>query len=483
MSYENYLLFESLAKQGFIVASVSSVGRYPGNMSMDIPDLFEQVNDAKFIIGHLAKKELVTDDIGLVGYSWGGLAASIMAMAEPEKFKALVSLDGSEQFSYGDSFDNEKLNHIRGLNLFKPEKIKSSYLYLDSDINETELYPDSIYNITKFVSSDKYYLRIKGTKHEDFSCISYISNTADSTNRYRLIRQLTVSYLQEKIKHQKMFLKNIPPEMVENQFTPQTRRRDSDAGEQMISGFITDKKSNQPLQYVNVGLMNKDKGTTTLKNGAFKLNLSESNLEDTLKISMVGYAPRTFYLKDLLKGPQSHLNIQLKEKTEELKEVVVTRNKLTTRVLGNKTESRFFGGKFASKDLGSEIAIKIKIRKAPTHLNKFTFNVSYNTTDTSTFRVNVYTVKNGLPDKNVLSKNLIKRIAKQTGKIELDLSKQNIVVNDDFFISLEWIEGNKNSGVTFSSGFVNKGTYYRKASQGLWKKYPMGVGFNVTASY
>ncbi len=30
MSYENYLLFEALAKAGFIVASVSSIGRFPG---------------------------------------------------------------------------------------------------------------------------------------------------------------------------------------------------------------------------------------------------------------------------------------------------------------------------------------------------------------------------------------------------------------------------------------------------------------------
>ena len=67
MSYENYLLFENLAKQGFVVASVSSVGRYPGNMTMDIPDIFEQINDARFIINYLSDSNLVSERIGLVG--------------------------------------------------------------------------------------------------------------------------------------------------------------------------------------------------------------------------------------------------------------------------------------------------------------------------------------------------------------------------------------------------------------------------------
>ena len=73
MSYENYLLFESLVKRGFVVASVSSIGRYPGNMTLDSADLFEQIGDAKFIIHHLTKDNFTLDEIGLVGYSWGGL--------------------------------------------------------------------------------------------------------------------------------------------------------------------------------------------------------------------------------------------------------------------------------------------------------------------------------------------------------------------------------------------------------------------------
>ena len=177
------------------------------------------------------------------------------------------------------------------------------------------------------------------------------------------------------------------------------------------------------------------------------------------------------------------MSIYLKEKTSELKEVVVTEKRLTRKVLGNKTKSKFFGVKFASSDLGSEMAIKIKIKAAPTYLDKFDFNISYNNTDTATFRVNVYTMKNGRPDKNILDQNIILRIGDQTGNVEVDLSKFSLSVDDDFFISLEWIDGNRNSGIAFSAGFINKGTYYRKASQGRWKKFGIGVGFNVSVKY
>lgn len=46
MSFENYLLFEKLAEKGFVVASISSIGRYPGDMTMKYGDLMQQVDDA-----------------------------------------------------------------------------------------------------------------------------------------------------------------------------------------------------------------------------------------------------------------------------------------------------------------------------------------------------------------------------------------------------------------------------------------------------
>ena len=482
MSYENYLLFESLVKNGFVVASVSSIGRYPGNMTMDVEDISEQIKDTKFIINTLTKKSFVSDDVGLVGYSWGGLAAALLAMTEQNKIKAMVSLDGSEQFAYEDEEENGKLNRIREADFFNPEAIKASFLYLDSDVAEGNNLPDSVYNITDFILGDKCYLKINNATHEDFSSLSVLPEKNHDA-KYYVIRELTINYLVDKLKGNEVFYENIPTEGITKHFSQPTFIGSETTDEKVLRGRIRDKKSNLPLPFVNIGILNKDRGTTSNLKGEFDLSLSKSDLNDTLRISMVGYEPKEIYLNDIFKKQKQVLNIQLQEKTNELKEIVIVDKKLTTKVLGNKTDSKFFGGKFASGDLGSEIAIRIKIKDAPTYLDAFRFNISYNTGDTARFRVNIYDVKSGLPDKNILGDNIILSINGQSGKIEVDLSKYNVVVNDDFFIALEWIEGKNNSGIVFSAGFANKGTYYRKASQGRWKKYPMGVGFNVTAKY
>jgi hypothetical protein len=65
MSFENVHLLENLASHGYIAASITSVGRYPGNMSTDPADLFEQVKDGLFAIDQLKKADNV--DRGNIG--------------------------------------------------------------------------------------------------------------------------------------------------------------------------------------------------------------------------------------------------------------------------------------------------------------------------------------------------------------------------------------------------------------------------------
>jgi hypothetical protein len=53
MGFENFKILERLAERGFIVVSVWSVGRYPGNMTNHKLDMIEQVYDAEFAINYL----------------------------------------------------------------------------------------------------------------------------------------------------------------------------------------------------------------------------------------------------------------------------------------------------------------------------------------------------------------------------------------------------------------------------------------------
>lgn len=480
MSYENYQLFEALARQGFVVVSISSIGRYPGNMSLDSADLFEQATDAIFCIDYLTSKHLVTQDHSLVGYSWGGLTASVMTMTRPFEYKAVVSLDGSEQFNYSNVGDNKSLTQIRNSVYFKPQKIKVPYLYLDRDFTAQDNVPDSVYSITDHIINS-HYLKIIGASHEDFSCLSNISRQDSTNGRYKLIQDLITYFLLDNVNGSASFENFASTLKVSKTFS--VHKINSSISGKIIKGIVRDSKSNSALPYVNIGVPDKGIGTATDINGKFSLTLLASSADDTLKFSMVGYEDQIVDLRNWPGVEKSSLDIHLKEKANELKEVVVLGDKLTTRVLGNKTQSKFFGGKFSSNDLGSELAIRIKIKKALTYLESFNVNISYNTSDSTTFRLNIYDVKNGFPGQNILTENILLRIGRQSGKMEFDLSKYNIIVKDDFFASLEWIDGNKNSGIVFSAGFTNKNTFYRKASQGKWKKYQVGLGFNVKVRY
>ena len=244
---------------------------------------------------------------------------------------------------------------------------------------------------------------------------------------------------------------------------------------------MADAKTRLPLAYVNIGIPGKDVGTVSDTAGNFALTIRGFMPSDTLRFSMVGYENQEVLLADCGSGSNQFF---MKENAVELAELTIMAKGYKKRTFGNTAKSKFFGGKFSSEDLGSELAIRIHAGRKKIQLKSFHFNISYNTEDTAVFRFNLYTVKDGSPDVNLLSENILIPIgSRQTGRISCDLSKHNIIITDDFFIALEYIDGSKNSGIVFSAGFVNNPTYYRKASQSRWRKYPMGVGFSVLGEF
>jgi pimeloyl-ACP methyl ester carboxylesterase len=150
-----------------------------------------------FIEEYITNSKCVNDRVGLIGYSWGGLGANLLATKDRSRYHAVVSLDGSEQFHYYGNEDDEKLNQIRASAEFKPERIRAPYLYLDSNNSEEET-PDSTFNIINRLVGEKQYLKILESKHEDFSAINvHVDQT--SMKHHHLIRRLVASFLSDKL--------------------------------------------------------------------------------------------------------------------------------------------------------------------------------------------------------------------------------------------------------------------------------------------
>lgn len=251
---------------------------------------------------------------------------------------------------------------------------------------------------------------------------------------------------------------------------------------QDFTGRVTDAKNNDPLPYVNVGIIGKNVGTVTDSNGSYKLNLTNHN-NDSLRISMVGYMPQTYKVADII-NLQSKTFI-LEPSTTQLKEVRVSNHKWKQSILGNTTRSKGTNASFNTGRPGNEIGTIIKIKKSPTYLKQFNASLSSSATlDSMTLRLNFYTVKDGLPDQLIQHQNIFVSVKRGQDMITVNLEPYNVVVEDKFFVSLEWIKQTRVQNLWFSASFFSGSIIARNTSQAAWEKVGIaGLGFNVLAEY
>ena len=108
---------------------------------------------------------------------------------------------------------------------------------------------------------------------------------------------------------------------------------------QEITGFVKDKKNNEPIPFSNVWIKGTTTGTMSDLNGEFKLKLSQ---KDTLCVSTVGYLKEEIPAKTITNNP---LTVFMKEEIQEINEVTVkpevSRAKvLLKKILERKKENR-----------------------------------------------------------------------------------------------------------------------------------------------
>ena len=216
MSFENFTLFEQLAKKGFVVVSISSIGRYPGDMTMKKEDLLEQVSDAIASLNTLKQSSNIDfSKIGIAGYSWGGLAGSILANKIPN-VACLISLDGSEFHHYGKAKEeNSDFNNIRNSADFKNIRLSIPYLRLESFPSTQNDKDDSVYNFSEKLTNEKFIFKIDSAQHEDFGCLSVVvkeSGNCKSNQYFNIISKLTISFLEDHLKNKKAFSRSVEEE-------------------------------------------------------------------------------------------------------------------------------------------------------------------------------------------------------------------------------------------------------------------------------
>jgi hypothetical protein len=252
----------------------------------------------------------------------------------------------------------------------------------------------------------------------------------------------------------------------------------------IFKGLVIDSVGSKPIPYVNLGIINKNVGTVSDINGHFRLELPEQYDHDEMKISIIGYESKIFKVSEFKNIVSHNQIIKLKESVYELSKIEIISDRLDTHILGNTTTSKVIEAGFKNNALGNEVGIKVKIKKSPTYVERFNFYVTDCRYDSLFFRINIYSIKNGMPAENLLDENIFFSTSTKKGKVTVDLSQYNIVVMEDIIVTIEWIQNLGKGGLNFSAGLFKLPMYHRQTSFGEWKKTSMiSLGFNIQVKY
>lgn len=159
VSVQNHLICEYLASHGFMILSVASAGPVSINREDIEESTLAQVKDMEYILDYLVDSlHIQYSNLGLFGFSTGGNAITLFQMRN-KHVKALLSLDGSHEYSY-----YMKLYKMEDFDL---GKMDVPYLSIVNKYEDYSIYP--YYN--SITSSEKYIFRMPYLDH--FGFISY----------------------------------------------------------------------------------------------------------------------------------------------------------------------------------------------------------------------------------------------------------------------------------------------------------------------
>lgn len=255
-----------------------------------------------------------------------------------------------------------------------------------------------------------------------------------------------------------------------------------------LKGRVIDLDTGKPVDYVNIGIIDKAKGTVSEQDGSFILNLvpSDINKNYIVQFSRIGYETIQFSSEDLKSKLTQSEEIKMKESLFELEGITISNKDSKKNRIGYVSSSkRLFGFWNDSLALGGEHASKIRIKKSPLKLEDLSFNIITSISDSLLVRVNIYEIDKGLPGRNISKKNILHTIRKKRGKIIIDLSPYNIIVDNHFIVSLELLKiyGNE-VGIAISAFNDGARSYTRLLSQDRWRRMRKGttIAFNLNTS-
>lgn len=242
------------------------------------------------------------------------------------------------------------------------------------------------------------------------------------------------------------------------------------------SRTVLSESTREPIVYASIGVINRNLGTVADTLGNFSLNIPPELINDSIRISSIGYIAKTFAVKDIKNISDT---IYLADDVMMLNEVVVKPQRIKHKTAGRKGASGFIYidvEGYKAEGQGLATPLKVKERAWLKELG-FTIITDNRPLSKMKFRINVYRKENNeyvlqnygpiYFDYNISQLN--------NGLFKYRFSEELMLDNGDYYVELEFLENFSDEYFTMKTQPLTGKTRYRYASQSDWETLPFGA--------
>jgi dienelactone hydrolase len=199
-SYLESLLSEYLASYGYVSVAIASLpAREDETLDYDLEAVDLQLRDMEFAIQQMHDyPEVRIDPMGLVAWSFGGVAQALLSMRNPE-VGAVVSLDAATGYAYGRKLLEASLH-------FAPARATAPFFHA-SDSRESAQVEKSFRYFDDIVKGRSFLLTLEGATHAEFTSLAVVPRLLFPSEgdepvlrRYRLLCRYVRAFLDLSLK-------------------------------------------------------------------------------------------------------------------------------------------------------------------------------------------------------------------------------------------------------------------------------------------
>ncbi len=256
------------------------------------------------------------------------------------------------------------------------------------------------------------------------------------------------------------------------------------AQNRVLEGVVLDQVTQRPVPFATIGVPEQPLGTAANEAGAFRLVLpATASLTAVVVVSSVGYEAATVPLATWPTGQQI---IRLHPANVSLGEVVVRGGKVKTKTFGRTGGSTLMVSRmYTEPDLISDELAKEQgtLVSVDPHclLRDVNFCVAFNRFRSVKFRLQLYSVRQGLPDRPLLRRNIFVDVTQPRGWVRVDLQADSLVLRglEEVAVTLQWVRSEAQEGSQKAFGLAAVPTpghsiLFRDKSQAPWRAVKPG---------